>query len=145
MVIKMRTYYIFRVKKEFRNLFKDNPKGLFMSFKRIYNMNKEDIDFGYNLFNQLIEVLEKEQLDRYLFIKLHNKMFYTKQGEDHVINNLYKDEVSILRVKNSYMKLEVNKDSSMFFNILYNYYEEYFVCDFENFDYFYLKDIKILV
>ena len=108
-------------------------------------MNKADIDLGYNLFNQLIETLEKEQLDRYLYIKLHNKMFYTKQGEDHVINNLYKDEVSILRVKNSYIKLEVNKDSSMFFDLLYNYYEDYFICDFENLDYFFLNDVKILV
>lgn len=141
----MRTFYIFRIKQEFKTLFKDNPKGLFLSFYRIYHMNKDEIDFGYNLIKQLTNSLEKEQLDRFLFVKLHNKMFYTKQGEDHVINNLYKDEVSILRVKNFYIKLEVNKDSSMFFDILYNYYEDYFVCDFENLDYFFLKDVKILV
>ena len=141
----MRTFYLFKVKKEFINLYKDNYSILFDSFKRIYSMNKNDVDYGYNLLFQLIDIIGKDDVDRHLFVKLHNKMYYTKQDNDHIINNLYKDEVSILKVKNVYMKLEVNKDYSMFFDILYNKHDNYFICDFINNDYFFLRDIKVLV
>ena len=108
-------------------------------------MNRKEVKYGYNLLFQLIEIIGKDDIDRHLFIKLHNKMFYTKQDDDHIINNLYKDEVSILKIKNTYMKLEVNKDYSMFFDILYDKHENYFICDFINNDYFFLRDVKVLV
>ena len=108
-------------------------------------MNKNNITLGYNLFNQLCNPIGKEELDRFLYLKLHTKMFYTKQGEDHVINDLYKDEISILRVKNTYIRLEMNHNKSFFFEALSKYYSEYFVCDFSSSDYFFLSSIKTLV
>ena len=141
----MRRYYVFKVRKEFVKLYKDNPVYLYDNLKRIFYTDKKYLQYSFNLYNQIIEKLDKEQIDRYLYIKLHNKMFYLKKDDEHVINNLYKDEISILEVKNSYMIIEVNKNDSMFFTFLNHYYPDFFVCDFKNIDYFFLHNIKSLV
>ncbi len=141
----MRRYYVFRIRQEFIKLYKDNPVNLFDNLKRIFYTDKKYLQYSFNLYNQITEKLERDQLDRYLYIKLHNKMFYIKKDNQHIINNLYKDEVSILEVKNSYILIEVNNNYSMFFSFLNDYYPDYFVCDFDNIDYFFLKNVKTLV
>lgn len=141
----MRRYYVFRIRKEFVKLYRDNPVHLFNNLRRIFYSDKKYLQYNFNLYNQITEKLDKDQLDRYLYIKLHNKMFYIKKEEQHIINNLYKDEVSILEVKNSYIVIEVNNNYSMFFEFLNNYYPDYFVCDFHTIDYFWLNRVKTLV
>ncbi len=141
----MRKYYVFRIRKEFIQLYKENPGYLFDNLKRIFYTDKKYLQYSFNLYNQITEKLERNQLDRYLYIKLHNKMFYLKKDNQHIINNLYKDEISILEVKNSYVVIEVNNNYSMFFEFLNSYYPDYFVCDFHNIDYFWLKNMKTLV
>ena len=34
-----------------------------------------------------------------IFVKYHKEMIYTKLGNEHIINNLFKDEISILTIK----------------------------------------------
>ena len=72
-------------------------------------------------------------------------MTYIKKGNNHIINNLYKDEISALKVKNSYILINSNKNYTEFFNVLLIENPNYFVCDFINKDYFFLSNIKILV
>ena len=55
----------------------------------------------------------------------------------NIINNLYKDEVSALKVKYSYILINTNKSYTDFFNVL--------ALDNRNNDYFFLSNIKILV
>lgn len=142
---KMKVYFIFDIKKEYINLYKDNERVLYNILKQIYYLEKEDATYGYNLFNQLINKIEKDLLDRFIFLKLHQSIPYSKRDGIHYMNNLYKDEVSRLIVKNSYIKIEAEQDISSFFDILGTYYQEFFVCNFKNQDYFFLSDIKILV
>lgn len=141
----MRNYYIFKMKKEFVNLYRDSPNSLFNIFKHLYYLKGSDIDYGFNLFNQLTDKINKHKLDREIYIKYHDEMVYSKNADEHIINNLYKDEISILKVKNSYIFINVNKNYSSFFNIIDTLGNEYFVCDFNTQDYFWLNDIKMLV
>ena len=67
----MKVYYIFKMKKQFISLYKDTPSVLYNILKNIYYLDKEEVDYGYNLFNQLIIPINKNELDRKLFIKLH--------------------------------------------------------------------------
>jgi len=135
----MRVYYIFRLKRQFINLYKDNPSVLFNILKSIYYLDKADAIYGYNLFNQLIFPYDKNKLDRELFIKLHKEIPYSKRHDMHLINNLYKDEVSRLEVNNFYIKLEVEQEYSTFFEILREEMDNLFVCSFKNVDFFFLK------
>lgn len=136
----MKVYYIFKIKKEFISLYKDTPSVLYNILRNIYYLDKREVEYGYNLFKQLIEPINKNELDRKLFIKLHQEIPYSKRKDTHYINNLYKDEISRLDISNHYMKLEVEQNFSTFFNILNEEDKEYFACCFKTTDFFFLKD-----
>ena len=85
----MRIYYIFSIKEEFYDLYKDYPKALYNIFLEIYEMNKKDLDYGLNLFKQMTTTIEKTKLDEHIFIDLKDKMRYSKNKDEHIINNLF--------------------------------------------------------
>ena len=142
--MKLRTFYIFKMRKEFYKLYRDNPSSLYNVLKHLYFMKKDRFNYGFNLYNQLIERINKIELDKKVFIKYHDKMIYSKNDNDHVINNLYQDEVSIMNIKNAYILINTNKNYTDFFKVINEFDESYFVCDFSNQDYFWINDIKIL-
>ena len=141
----MREFYLFRVKEEFKALYKTNQVILYHIFKQIYFLPKEDIEYGYSLFKQLTMKIDKEKLDQELFLRLHGSIPYSKNENIHLINNLYRDEVSQMIIKHSYIQIQSNKDFTEFFEQLNLFDHNYFVCDFKNQDYFFLEDIKVLV
>lgn len=141
----MRVFYIFKIKEEFKCLYRDNPSILYGILKQIYYLGKDDILYGENIYHQLVDLIDKEELDRKLFIKLHRDMPYSKRGDTHFMNNLYKDEVSRLVVKNTYLKIESDSNFSSFFMYLTKYSDQFFACDFLYPDFFFLDSLKILV
>lgn len=141
----MRIYYIFSVKDDFYSLYKDMPQTLFNLYSQIYYMRKEDVQFGYNLMIESTKRMDKSKIDNKLFLELHNKIKYSKKDNTHIINNLYKNEVSVLKVKNSYILINSNKSCTEFFDILEKINDNFFVCDFINRDFFFLSSIKSLV
>ena len=136
----MKVYYIFKMKKQFISLYKDTPSVLYNILKNIYYLDKEKVDYGYNLFNQLIIPINKNELDRKLFIKLHQEIPYSKRKDIHYINNLYKNEISRLNITNMFMKLELEQNFSSFFKILQEEIDDLFVCCFNRVDFFFLDD-----
>ena len=141
----MRTYYIFEIKDEFYKLYKDGPNTLYIILRQLFLLKKQDAEYGFNIFNQLTLQQNKYLLNKNIYVKYHKEMIYTKLGNEHIINNLFKDEISILTIKNSYIMLSTNHNYSSFFNILIDYSSNYFVVDFKNQDYFFLNEIKMLV
>lgn len=141
----MRTYFIFKIKREFCSLYRENNRSLYEVLRHLYYMKKHEMNYGFNLFSQLTEKINKSELNKAIYIRYHNDMVYSKNGNEHVINNLYKDEISILTIKNSYILVTANHNYSSFFNIISDFGDEYFVCDFTYQDYFWLNDIKMLV
>ena len=139
----MRIYYVFDIRSEYVDLYKETPNSLYNVLHQLYYMRKKDLEYGFNMFKQLANRIDKDELDKNIFLKLHNKMTYVKKGDNHIINNLYKDEVSALKVKYSYIL--INTSYTDFFNALALDNRNYFVCDFINNDYFFLSNIKILV
>ena len=141
----MRIYYVFDIRSEYVDLYKETPNSLYNVLHQLYNMRKKDLEYGFNMFKQLANRIDKDEVDKNIFLKLHNKMTYVKKKDNHIINNLYKDEVSALKVKYSYILINTNKSYTDFFNVLALDNRNYFVCDFINNDYFFLSNIKILV
>ena len=143
----MKVYYIFRIKKEFINLYKDSPSVLYNILRTIYYLDKTEVDYGYNLLKQLTLPIDKNKVDRELFIELHQEFSYSKRKEIHYMNNLYKNEVSRLIINKSYLKLEIEQDFSSFYKILNKKIENLFVCCFKQLDFFFLEDYiaKLLV
>ena len=141
----MRIYFIFKIKEEYIDLYKDTPNTLYNILNQMYYMKRNEIGYGFNLFNQMIERIDKFDLDKYLYVLLHTKMKYSKKGDEHILNNLYKDEVSVLKVKSTHILINANKSYTEFFVLLNQYDPNFFVCDFNNHDYFFLSNIKLLV
>jgi len=141
----MRIYYAFKIKKEFYDIYIDTPSVLYNFLNQLYYFKKEDLDYGNNLFQQIVNKFDKEEMDKRLFIKLHNKMKYCKKQDEHIINNLYRDEVSIMKIKRNYIVINSNKNCTEFFEFLKEKDDNIFVCDFINHDYFYVNQLKMLV
>ncbi len=141
----MRVFYIFEMKPEFKALYYGNESALYRIFSQLYYLKRDDFDFGYHLFFQLTNRIEKERLDQILFVKMHQDIPYSKRNGKHRINNLYKDEISILEVRYSYIKIEAEQEGTSFFEILKTISPNFFVCDFTMQDYFFLSGIKMLV
>lgn len=141
----MRIFYAFKIKEEFYELYKETPSVLYSFLNQLYHFKKEDLDYGNNLFKQIVNHFDKDELDKKLFIRLHNKMKYCKKGDEHIINNLYRDEVSIMKIKKSYIVINSNKNCTEFFEFLDDMDKYIFVCDFNNHDYFYINQLKVLV
>lgn len=140
----MRVYYAFSMKEEIKTLYEDSPSNLFLIMKNLYFMREADQEYAIYLYRQMINRLDKARIDRDLFIKYHNTYTYSKNQEKHIINNLYKDEISILIVKNSYLLITTNRNDTSFFSILDQFAPNFFICDFSNADYFWLSKLKIL-
>ena len=136
----MKVYYIFRIKKEFIQLYQDTPSILFHILKSIYYLEQEEVEYGYHLFKQLTLPFDKNYLDRELFIKFHQDAPYSKRGDIHYINNLYRNEISRLTIHPSYCKLEVEQNFSSFFPLLEEKLGNLFVCAFQKIDFFFLED-----
>ena len=67
----MKVYFIFEVKDEFVNLYLYNTRVLFNILRNIYFLEKEEVNFGYNLFRQITNSIDKSLIDRKIFLRCH--------------------------------------------------------------------------
>ncbi len=140
----MRTFYVFSVNNEFKNLTKNNSISLFETFDKIHFLINSNFDLAYNLFDTVICNINKSNKNKYLYLKNKDNLFYTYNNYYHQIYDYYNNENTKIRVLNTYIKIDTNVD---FPNVIKDLttYDNLFVCDFENKDYFWLSDIYNLV
>ena len=134
----MNEFYIFDIKESFYKLYKDKPGELYFIFNRIYNMKKSDKEYGYNLFCQISNFLNKKYINKILKDKYKDRIMYSCCDNEHIINNLFLNEITILTVKNPNIKIESNIDKPSFFEDLKDLKLHLFVCDFKNNNYFFI-------
>ena len=127
----MRIYYAFSMKEEIKKLYEDHPLNLYLILRNLYFMREADQEYAIYLYKQMINKLNKSKIDRDLFIQYHNTYTYSKNGEKHIINNLYKDEVSVLTVKNSYLLITTNQNNTSFFQIAVSFFLAYFYTNYQ--------------
>lgn len=141
----MRKFYVFQIKKEYETLYETYPKNLYDILESLFLLKEKNYAYGVELFFQLTDKIDKNRLNKEIFIQYHQERIYSKINTSHVINDLYKDEVSMLIVKKSYLLIESNHNHSTFFSFLKKKKIPFFICDFQNRDYFWLSDLKTLV
>lgn len=141
----MRLYYVFNIKNEICELYKDKPASLYRILENIYYMHEEDINYGFAIFKQLTNKNKVMELNNNIYIKYHKDLVYSKIDNEHIINDLYHDEVSILRIKSSHLVIESNKSMSSFFKVLLDINSNYFICDFKDKDFFFISEITNLI
>ena len=141
----MKEFYIFSIKEEFYKLYKEKPSELFFVFNRIYFMKPMDKEYGYNLFSQISNFFDKKEVNRLLNRKYADKIMYSYNNNEHILNNLFLNEISILTVKNSNIRIDSNIENPSFLKDLEDLKGSYFVCNFKDQDFFFIKSNKIKV
>lgn len=141
----MKELYIFSIKEEFYKLYKDKQNELYYIFNRIYHMKKSDKKYGYNLFCQISNFLDKKSITKTLIEKYKDKIMYSNCGNEHIINNLFINEITILTVKNPNIKIESNINKPSFLEDLKDFNMNLFVCDFKNNNYYFIGRKKAKV
>ena len=135
----MRTYYLFEVKEGVLRNYKNNYEELYGLLESINSLKTEDIVLGYNLFDRLVTPLKKGELNDYIRDNYINNENYICFDSTHTINDFYYNETTKMIINNSHIKIKTNKNTpSFFFDI--RKFPNMFVCDFENRDFFLLKE-----
>ncbi len=139
----MRTFYLFKVNKEYSKLTRNIPYNLYTTYLDIKLSDKNNLKLLFNQYKSITESLKRLEINKYLYKKMRHIDGYSLYKNIHMYNNYYTDEVSELRVYNSFFILNSNKQNSMFFSLLQEV-PYIFVIDFENKDYFWLRSFKNL-
>lgn len=139
----MKEYYVFLIRDEFVKLYSSKSSDLFYIFNRIYYMKEMDKMYGYNLFSQISYFFNKDDVNEFLYNKYKDKIMYSYTNDEHIINNLFLNEISILKVKPSNIRIQTNTSSSSFLEDLKNYNKNLFVCNFKEQEFFFISDVKI--
>ncbi len=108
-------------------------------------MKEVDKEYGYNLFEQISNFFNKKEVNSFIRDRYKNSMMYSGENGEHIINNLFLGEISIMKIKSSYIKIESNLLNPAFFNDLKDYTDNLFVCSFKDNDYFFLTKRKIKI
>lgn len=136
----MRTFYIFKINTEFKNLTRNKSYNLYKTIENIYNLKKEDFSIGITMFEQLAESIDNQKANKMIFEFNQNNDYYTKYSNIHTINNYYNDEQSKLIINKSHLILRSTKQIPTFLKEL-NFDKNLFACDFENRDYFWIEEL----
>lgn len=139
----MRTFYIFNINKNFYNLMKNNPRHLFQAMEDIHRFDTTEVDVAYDLFMQIASPFDKSKINNKIFNESKDNDFYSKFHNVHRIQNKYVPEDSMLVVNKAFLLLESNILKPTFFEGLKEY-NNLFVCDFKNKDYFWLNELVYL-
>ena len=137
----MRNYYVFIVNDYFAHFYVSKPSSLFKIFEQIYNLNNNDVLLGYKIFEQIAITFNKQNINEYIYNRHCGELSYSKNNDNHLIKNLYFDEISKITVYNSHLKIKSNLNYPTFMDTVRNFEKNIFVCDFVNKDYFWLDKI----
>lgn len=137
----MRTFYIFKIKKHFAILTKNNPYNLYKTIERIYYLNENELKKTTNVFEYLKENINKEELNNIIYSNYHEKSNYTKFLNTHMIYDYFTNEKTKLIINKKYLVIRSTEEIPIFFKDIEKNEKNLFVCDFLNRDYFWLEKL----
>ena len=135
----MRTFYIFKIKKELTILTKETPYNLYRTIENLYYLDSSSLGVSFKIYNDLFDTLDKDYINKRITNLFKNNRYYSYENDRHIIYNKYRPENSILKVYKSHIILKSDVINP---TLLVNYLmsDNLFVCDFKNKDYFWLNE-----
>ncbi len=131
----MRKYYLFIINSKYYNVYNDNPDLLYKALNILVNTSVNTYSFGFSIHNQLCETIDVDLLSHYF-----NERFNIKNNKyTYLIENNTLNELSIVILKKSCIRVFTNSNLPSFFRVFKLYNKRIFVVDFENKDYFWLN------
>ena len=115
---EMRTFYIFKINKEFKTITRNQPYNLYLALDNIHSMNEDNVKLAYKLFDQICDIPNSKEINLFVFNEFKNSDSYIKFNNNHIINNYYTTENSKLIVHRTYIKLKSTINNPTFFKTL---------------------------
>jgi hypothetical protein len=135
----MRTFYIFKIKKEISIIMKETPYNLFKTINDLYYQDSNYLGVSFNVYKDIFDSFNKQYINKKIYNTFKDYKYYSRDGDVHYIYNKYRPENSSLKVFNGHIIL---KSDTIKPTLLINYLHSnnLFVCDFKNKDYFWLNE-----
>ena len=130
----MRKYYLFIIKKEFYNVYKDKSYVLYKILENLHNLRTYDFSYGIKIYKELLPFAVKV-INNYL-----NKKIKHKKINDKIIKIESNFEDTYMQVNYSCIVIKTSVNIPQIMKILNIYNKSIFVCDFNNIDYFWLNN-----
>ena len=127
-------YYLFIIKKEIYEIYKNKTYSLYKLLYNLYHLNKDDLSYGIILYNQICSTININKLKSYFDIL--NKIKIGKNTYTIIEN---KDKHLII-IKPSHI---IYKTDNISINLLYvisNYSKYVFICNFKDKEFFFLEE-----
>lgn len=124
----MRKYYLFVIRKDVYEVYKNKPDALFRTMNNLYHLKPIDSEYGVSLFHQLCETFHVSLLEDYL----KDKYQLTKT------DGVYQFENNYIYIKPSRCIIKTNVNMPNIFIDFKCYNRLIFVIDFRMQDYFFL-------
>ena len=125
----MRTFYVFKLNKNYITPAKKEPYNIYLLLNSIYSYKRTDITIPFNLFKEVCIPINKDFFDKYFYDKLNNDEGYTKFKSIHMYHNYFTGEESKMAVNISHIKIKSNIEENIFIT---NLIDGLFICDFKN-------------
>lgn len=130
----MKTFYIFKINRNYISIGLNNSLNLYLLLKSIYEYKDKDILVAFNLFNELCLPINIDFFNKYIYDRLKSDDLYTKFKNTHMYHNYFSGEESKMIIYKSHVRIKTNEDNNTFLCNLKDL-TELFVCDFIN-DYY---------
>ncbi len=140
----MKTFYIFKINKNYSLIGINNPSNLYALFKSIYGYKEKNVMAAFDLFNEICLPINIDFFNKYIYDRLKNDELYTKFKNTHMYHNYFSGEESKMIIYKSHIRIKSNELDNVF---LYNLKDltELFVCDFINEYYNYFNKNKFAI
>lgn len=134
----MRKYYIFLIDSYVIDSYITDTESLYKIIKKLHN-SKLNIKYKLSIYDQIINHIDKDVITNYIENKYDN---FIKHNNKYLLK--FDDEICLTEIKHSCAIVISNKNYSNMFNVLKIYNKNFFICDFENEDYFFIDIINNL-
>lgn len=131
----MRKYYLFIIKREYFELFYNNSFALYQMLLNLKNLKSYDFSYGIEIFKEICAPISVKLINNYINKKINHIKINNK-----VIKIDSRFEETYLKINYSHVFVKTNAFMPEIMRIFNIYNKGIFVCDFENNDYFWLKD-----
>ena len=121
-------YYLFIIKD---NFFKNHEEYLYQILYKLKTMHKENYSYGISLYYNICNLFDTYSLKHYIKSKTNLKF---------INNKFYLDKYNYFEVRKSCCIINNDKYLKEILCIFYIYNKNIFVCNFDNKEYFWLKD-----
>lgn len=131
----MRVFYIFKIKNNFYDMYKDKPYKIYMLLSDIHNDRNYGIDDNKRKLKEIIEDIDVNAVNNRIIEDLYSYKEYYNKENVHIICDNY--EYTKLVVDSNVIGIKSNQKYPIILDSIVD--NNIFICDFVNREYFFLE------